>query len=166
MCATETSCFATLQTSFHLLSTGPGLLAVDGRQLAHGLPARLIPLNELAVLLLHPSTVLEQFRAALGQPQTDVAEFAASVLQAARCDRPGQHAHHPPQGLGKVPECRVSSACDVKKRQQPLVERERGPRRRCCGDRERQDSLGSQTLRPIGRCHSRFRPVSVTTCAA
>lgn len=152
MCATETSCFATLQTSFHPLSTGPGLLAVDGRQLAHGLPARLIPLNELAVLLLHPSTlpsveravvnelvqratqergkwvialaglllpglrriaatvgaisdrpvgeveadVLEQFRAALAQPQTDVAEFAASVLQAARCDRPGQHAHHPP----------------------------------------------------------------------
>ncbi len=42
-------------TSFHLLTSGPAPLALDGRRLGHGLPARPIPLDELAALLLHPS---------------------------------------------------------------------------------------------------------------
>src|SRR6266545_2115930 len=54
-CCTPTSSFAALVTSFHLLTSGPAPLALDGRRLGHGLPARPIPLDELAALLLHPS---------------------------------------------------------------------------------------------------------------
>src|SRR6266542_1546950 len=47
--------FAALATSFQLLTSGPAPLALDGRRLGHGLPARPIPLDELAALLQHPS---------------------------------------------------------------------------------------------------------------
>ncbi|WP_344219846.1 hypothetical protein [Nonomuraea bangladeshensis] len=41
--------------AFELLMRGPQPLAVDGAALGEGLPARLIPLDELRHLLLHPS---------------------------------------------------------------------------------------------------------------
>ncbi|NJP96431.1 hypothetical protein HCN51_44570 [Nonomuraea sp. FMUSA5-5] len=40
---------------FRLLMEGPQPLAVDGTALGSGLPARPVPLDELGVLLLHPS---------------------------------------------------------------------------------------------------------------
>ena len=40
---------------FRLLTAGPEPLAVDGRQLGHGLPRRPIPLPELSAILMHPS---------------------------------------------------------------------------------------------------------------
>lgn len=46
----------TLEVAFRLLATGPKPLALDGRRLGHGLPARPVPLDELRSLLLHPST--------------------------------------------------------------------------------------------------------------
>jgi hypothetical protein len=55
MDALQRSPFDTLETCFRLLSTGPACLALDGRRLGHGLPARGIPLNELRVLLQHPA---------------------------------------------------------------------------------------------------------------
>ncbi len=48
--------FDRVETSFRLLTTGPRPLALDGRQVGHGLPARPIPLDELRARLLHPST--------------------------------------------------------------------------------------------------------------
>jgi hypothetical protein len=45
-----------LDTSFRLLVTGPSPLAIDGAALGHGLPARLIPLDQLRALLLRRST--------------------------------------------------------------------------------------------------------------
>ncbi len=45
-----------LDTSFRLLVTGPSPLAIDGAALGHGLPARLIPLDQLRALLLARST--------------------------------------------------------------------------------------------------------------
>lgn len=45
-----------LDTSFRLLVSGPSPLAIDGVVLGHGLPARLIPLDQLRVLLLDRST--------------------------------------------------------------------------------------------------------------
>src|SRR5215208_2328587 len=44
-----------LETCLRLLCTGPKPLAVDGRRLGHGLPHRMIPLHELASVLMHPS---------------------------------------------------------------------------------------------------------------
>jgi hypothetical protein len=43
------------ERSFRLLMQGPQPLAVDGRTLGEGLPARPIPLDELGTLLLHPA---------------------------------------------------------------------------------------------------------------
>jgi hypothetical protein len=43
------------QAAFELLLAGPAPLAVDGRAIGHRLPARLIRLDELKSLLLHPS---------------------------------------------------------------------------------------------------------------
>jgi hypothetical protein len=43
------------ETTFRLLTTGPEPLSLDGAQLGHGLPARRIPLHELAAILMHPS---------------------------------------------------------------------------------------------------------------
>jgi hypothetical protein len=45
-----------LDSSFRLLVTGPSPLAIDGAALGHGLPARLIPLDQLRTLLLQRST--------------------------------------------------------------------------------------------------------------
>ena len=45
-----------LDAAFRLLTTGPAPLAVHASQLAAGLPGRLVPLDELRVLLLHPAT--------------------------------------------------------------------------------------------------------------
>ena len=45
-----------LDVTLRLLCTGPQPLAVDGRTLGHGLPRRMIPLHELAALLMHPAT--------------------------------------------------------------------------------------------------------------
>lgn len=44
------------EVTFRLLTTGPRPLAVDGRAIGHGLPRRMIPLDELSSMLLHPST--------------------------------------------------------------------------------------------------------------
>src|SRR6266511_3969718 len=57
--------FDALETCFRLLSTGPACLALDGRQLGHGLPARRIPLIELRVLLQHPAATSDLQRAVL-----------------------------------------------------------------------------------------------------
>ena len=43
------------ETTFRLLTTGPGSLSVDGAVLGHGLPRRSIVLRELASILMHPS---------------------------------------------------------------------------------------------------------------
>jgi hypothetical protein len=44
-----------LDRSFRLLVCDPAPLALDGRAVGHGLPARMIPLDVLRSLLLHPS---------------------------------------------------------------------------------------------------------------
>ncbi|WP_396454661.1 hypothetical protein [Actinomadura sp.] len=44
------------ETTFDLLTRGPAPLSVDGAALGHGLPARMIPLDEVRAILLHPST--------------------------------------------------------------------------------------------------------------
>jgi predicted DNA-binding protein (UPF0251 family) len=44
-----------IEYRFRLLAEGPDPLAVDGRQLGHGLPRRLIALPELSAILMHPS---------------------------------------------------------------------------------------------------------------
>jgi hypothetical protein len=43
------------ETTFRLLTTGPEPLSLDGAEIGHGLPARSIPLHELAAILMHPS---------------------------------------------------------------------------------------------------------------
>lgn len=45
----------TAERTFRLLCEGPSPLAVDGKAIGHGLPARPIPLTEPRVILLHPS---------------------------------------------------------------------------------------------------------------
>ena len=57
--------FETLEICFRLLSTGPAGLALDGRRLGHGLPARPIPLVELRALLQHPTGTHELQRAVI-----------------------------------------------------------------------------------------------------
>lgn len=44
------------EAAFRLLTTGPAPLAVDGSVLGHGLPHRLLPLDEVRERLLDPST--------------------------------------------------------------------------------------------------------------
>jgi len=44
-----------IEYRFRLCGEGPQPLSVDGRQLGHGLPRRLIPLPELSAILMHPS---------------------------------------------------------------------------------------------------------------
>jgi hypothetical protein len=56
MDANPCSPFETLEITCRLLSSGPACLALDGRRLGHGLPARPIPLLELRALLQHPAT--------------------------------------------------------------------------------------------------------------
>ncbi|GAA1772602.1 hypothetical protein [Nonomuraea bangladeshensis] len=43
------------ECAFHLLMRGPDPLSVDGAALGQGLPARPIPMDELRMILLHPS---------------------------------------------------------------------------------------------------------------
>ena len=45
-----------VDAAFRLLTSGPQPLAVHAARLAGGLPDRLVPLDELRVMLLHPST--------------------------------------------------------------------------------------------------------------
>lgn len=47
--------FNVAANALRLLTTGPQPLAVDGATLGGGLPARRIPLSELAAILMHPS---------------------------------------------------------------------------------------------------------------
>lgn len=54
-----------LETTFRLLTTSPEPLALDGATLGCGLPARLIALDELRSILLHPSTSFAARDAAL-----------------------------------------------------------------------------------------------------
>ncbi len=63
MDATPASPFETLEVCFGLLSTGPACLALDGRRLGHGLPARRISLVELRALLQHPAATDDLRRA-------------------------------------------------------------------------------------------------------
>jgi len=65
MDAIPRSPFDTLETCFRLLTEGPGPLALDGRHVGHGLPARPIPLVELRVLLQHPTATSDLQHAAL-----------------------------------------------------------------------------------------------------
>src|SRR6266545_1095872 len=89
MNAIPRSPFDTLETCFRLLSTGPACLALDGRRLGHGLPARRIPLGELRVLLQHPAATSELRRAdlqelvrdAIGQQAPGAAHLALDLLQ-------------------------------------------------------------------------------------
>ena len=48
--------FDTAEAAFRLLCAGPQPLALHAAKVAAGLPDRPVPLNELRVLLLHPST--------------------------------------------------------------------------------------------------------------
>jgi hypothetical protein len=52
----EPAALDVLDTAFRLLVTGPAPLAIDGAALGQGLPARLIPLDELRSLLLRRGT--------------------------------------------------------------------------------------------------------------
>jgi hypothetical protein len=52
----QSSPFAALEATFRLLSEQPCPVAVDGRQLGHGAPARQIPISELRSIALHPAT--------------------------------------------------------------------------------------------------------------
>ncbi len=65
MDAIQRSPFDTLETCFRLLTEGPAPLALDGRHVGHGLPARPIPLGELRVLLQHPAATSELQHAVL-----------------------------------------------------------------------------------------------------
>lgn len=44
-----------IEYRFLLRGRGPQPLAVDGREIGHGLPRRAIPLTELSAVLMHPS---------------------------------------------------------------------------------------------------------------
>ena len=48
--------FDAAEAAFRLLCTGPDPLALHGASIAAGLPGRPVPLDELRILLLHPST--------------------------------------------------------------------------------------------------------------
>jgi hypothetical protein len=51
----RSSPFAALEAAFRLLSEEPRPVAIDGRQLGHGAPARQIPVGELRTITLHPA---------------------------------------------------------------------------------------------------------------
>ena len=88
--------FDAADTAFRLLCAGPQPLALHASKVAAGLPDRPVPLDELRVLLLHPSTgararnqVWAELvrRARAGRPGLD--------------GRPGRHRH-----AGPAPRCR------------------------------------------------------------
>lgn len=43
-------------STFALVTTGPGALEIDGKQVGHGLPRRLIGPDELRAIMVHPAT--------------------------------------------------------------------------------------------------------------
>jgi hypothetical protein len=51
--------FAVLEQSFALLGTDPHPLAVDGRQLGHGAPARQLPIGDLRSILVDPAAAAD-----------------------------------------------------------------------------------------------------------
>ena len=55
-CPASLGALDSVDAAFRLLTTGPQPLAVHASRLAPGLPDRLVPLDELRVLLLHPAT--------------------------------------------------------------------------------------------------------------
>ncbi len=55
----EQSPLESVASTFRLLTRGPDPLLVDGRALGHGLPQRAVRLDELASILMHPSTSYE-----------------------------------------------------------------------------------------------------------
>jgi hypothetical protein len=61
----ETRPLDVLDRSFRLLVCDPAPLALDGRAVGHGLPARMIPLDVVRSLLLHPSVGFDARDAAL-----------------------------------------------------------------------------------------------------
>jgi hypothetical protein len=64
MGAPHLSPFDTLEACFRLLTTEPAPMAIDGRRIGHGAPARQLPLDELRALLHHPATTYDLQRAA------------------------------------------------------------------------------------------------------
>jgi hypothetical protein len=64
MRAVPLSPFDTLEACFRLLTCEPAALALNGRQVGHGAPARRIPLGELRNLLQHPAATDDLQRAA------------------------------------------------------------------------------------------------------
>ncbi|GLW98797.1 hypothetical protein [Microtetraspora sp. NBRC 16547] len=51
----DPSLLDTVERTLRQLCEGPAPLAIDGKAIGNGLPARLIPLTELRAILLHPS---------------------------------------------------------------------------------------------------------------
>ena len=89
----QPSPFAALETTFRLLSEQPYPVAVDGRQLGHGAPARQIPLSELRSIALHPAAspdlqgrVLDVVIAGLQQERaTWIVVLGGILLPSMRC---------------------------------------------------------------------------------
>jgi hypothetical protein len=85
--------FASLEAAFRLLSRQSCPLAIDGRQLGHGAPARQIPASELRSIALHPAasrdlqgTVLDAVIAGLQQePATWTVVLGGILLPSMRC---------------------------------------------------------------------------------
>jgi len=90
---TRPSPFAVLETTFRLLSQPPHPVAINGRQLGHGAPARPIPISELRAIALHPaathdlqSAILEVVIAGLPQdPATWSVVLGGILLPGMRC---------------------------------------------------------------------------------
>ncbi|MFI7640577.1 hypothetical protein [Nonomuraea sp. NPDC049400] len=72
------------ERSFELLMCGPQPLSVDGGQLGHGLPARMIALDDLRAMLLHPScsrtTRDHVWRHLIGQARTQRGEWMVATV--------------------------------------------------------------------------------------
>ena len=77
MRAVPLSPFDTLEACFRLLTSEPAALALNGRQVGHGAPARRIPLGELRNLLQHPAATDDLQRAALQNSSISPPKIAA-----------------------------------------------------------------------------------------
>jgi len=80
---------------FRLLTARPEPLAVDGRQLGHGLPRRPIPQPELSAHLMHPSCGFETLHAVrrllvARSPTTAAQPTACAIALTSRRSRPGR----------------------------------------------------------------------------
>jgi hypothetical protein len=73
--APSTDLLQQIRHRFELLTAGPDPLSVDGAALGHGLPARPVPVPELAAVLLHPATSFPArdvvWRHLIGRARTD-----------------------------------------------------------------------------------------------